>query len=64
MRVLGIFAAADVAAVEAYAKLRPRGADREAILAALARRRHRLNVVEVLAKLRHVRDLRSSKTRL
>src|SRR6476646_1384837 len=37
MRVLGVLATADVAADQADAELRPRGADREAILAAAAR---------------------------
>ena len=57
MRVLRILAAADVATCETYAKLGPRGADREAILAPPACRSHGLNVAEMLAKLGHVRDL-------
>ena len=64
MRVLGIFATSDVTAGEAYAKFGPGRADREAILAALARRSHGLNVVEVLAKLSHFRDLPPSTARL
>lgn len=53
VRVLRIFAASDMAADQTDAKLRPRGPDRETVLATLARREHGLDVAEVLAELGH-----------
>src|SRR5262249_28500660 len=61
VRMFGILAASDMAADEAHAKLRPRRADREAILASAARRRHGLHVAEVLAEFVHVRVPRPPK---